>query len=233
MGLIAHPVVGKAKSRMICEAFIAGAPKSAKGHVFYGVNETNAAVWERILDSGSDWYYIDNSYFDAMRGHQFRVTKNRVQVNPFGLKSDGVRFASLGLNLKPWQTNSHGHVVVVEQSPSFMSTVAKDPNWFHRTLLDLDRERTVVRGWHNDKLKQQATLVGDLRGAKFLVTHSSAAAVTATIEGIPPEVDPMSAMDCGALLYSDMRLRILEVLADNQFTINEMKNGEAWQWLNK
>lgn len=228
MALIAHPVAGKAKAQAICASFIAGAPKNAKGHVFYGVNETNVAVWDSIRLSREDWWYIDNSYFDSVRGQQFRITKNRVQVGVHDRASDGARFAALGLTTKPWQENRDGHVVVIEQSPSFMRTVAKAPDWFHTTLLNLDRERLVVRGWHGDKAKQQATLVADLRGAASLVTHSSSAAVTALLEGVLAFTEPMSAVNN----YMG-RLHTLQVLADNQFTIDEMQSGVAWQWLNK
>lgn len=227
--LIAHPVAGKAKSRMICEAFIAGAPKGAHGHVFYGVNETNVSAWTKVKDWGEDWWYIDNSYFDVVRGRQFRVTKNRVQVDPQNRVSDGVRFAALGITLKPWKHNHDGHVVVIEQSPSFMRTVAMAPNWFHHTLLDLERERVVVRGWRSDKPQQQVTLLDDLSGAALLITHSSAAAVTAATEGVPIEVDRMSAM----YGWPSVRLHTLRILADNQFTLDEMKEGVAWRWLNK
>ena len=228
MGLIAHPVVGKAKSRMLCEAFIAGAPKDAHGHVFYGVNESNVTAWAKVKLRGEDWYYIDNSFFDCVRGQQFRVAKNRVQVDPAGRTSDGTRFAALGLEMAPWQSNPAGHVVLAEQSPSFMRTVACEPDWFHKTLLSYDRERLVVRGWHGDKLKQQATLAVDLRRAQCLVTHSSAAAVTALLAGVQVQVEPLSAVHN----FTD-RLALMQALADGQFDVNEMKTGEAWAWLNK
>lgn len=230
MALIAHPVVGKTKSKMICEAFIQGAAKGAEGHVFYGVNETNVKEWKEIKSRGEDWFYIDNSYFDSVRGQQFRVTKNRVQIDPVLLESDGKRFNDLGLQLQWPQDNPDGHDVFVYQSESFMDCVSGNPLWldkYPRTTL------THVRHWDRNKLKLQKTLEQDLRGARKLVTHSSAAAVTALIEGIPIVVSEMSAVHSLSGAWPADRLRTLSVLADNQYTLNEMKDGTAWQMLHK
>ena len=43
MGLTLWPVPGKAKSKLICNAFAAGAPKSAKGSVFFGTEGVMSA----------------------------------------------------------------------------------------------------------------------------------------------------------------------------------------------
>ena len=93
-----------------------------------------------------------------------------------------------------------------------------------------------VRRWSSDKIKQQETLPRDLATAWTLVTHSSAAAVTAALLGVPAIVSPMSAMyECrwsSDPLY-DQRRQFFNVLADNQWTIQQIKNGEAWAWMSK
>ena len=232
----AYPVANKQKAVDICNAFIAGAPKNAVGSVFYGVNKSNAIAWRGPhLDPS---FYIDNSYFDKTRGQQYRISKNRIQCDPAGQASTGERFARLGIVLKPWRPNIEGHYLVIEQSPSFMATVALDPKWFERTVKGLQDEgiRVRTRPWARDKLEQQATLPADLAGASTLVTHSSAAAVTAVIEGIPTIVSKMSAlarMRWSTDAAHDERPSYLNVLADNQWTIDEIKEGKAWAWLNK
>lgn len=232
MGLTACPVKGKKKSADICEAFVAGAPKDAKGLVFYGVDASNHEVFAKALRNGVPFYYIDNSYFDAVRGTQFRVTRNRLQVDAMSKTSDGKRFDALGLEIKPMQINSAGHWVVIEQSPSFMHLVGA-PQWFENTVRwAKDTGRPVrVRGWNGDKIKAQASLPQDLVGAWGLLTHSSAAAITALLEGIPATVEHTSAV-ARVLLSTDNsvddRRHALCVLADYQFTLTEMKEGLAW-----
>lgn len=239
MALIAHPVAHKRKSLNICQAFIAGAPKTAKGHVFYGVNESNVAAWDYAKKRGEDWYYIDNSYFDHIRGESFRVTKNRLQVKASEHTSDGERFKALNLEVKPYHSNPRGYWLVVEQSPSFMTVVAREPYWLEDTSKTLGDYRPMrVRKWDNDKTELGRKLVEDLPNTWTLVTHTSAAAVTAVRLGVPvivSEQHALAGMVCGVAEYAhrDQRQQFFGVLADNQWSLNEFREGKAWSWLNR
>ncbi len=230
-----HPVAGKQKSIAICRAFAEGAPKGADCYVFYGVTESNVAAWIDAKKSGTDWYYIDNSYFDSVRGQQYRVTKNRVQVDPLGRSSDGERFKKLGLTVQPMNARASDLWVLIEQSPSFMQYVAGDPHWLESMAGGIPKgHRIVVRRWVADKIKQQETLPEAIEGAWTVVAHSSAAAVSAAVLGVPAAVSPMSAIY--GMRYSthsehDQRQHYLNVLADNQWTLDEIKAGRAWAWL--
>lgn len=236
--ITAHPVIGKAKSIDLCDAFIQGAPKSARGAVFYGVNRTNMAEWERARRKG-DWYYLDNAYFDKTRGGMdlkkpghFRITKNAFQVKALEHDTDGKRFAALGIEVKPMRSARGRYVLAVEQSKTFMQDIARDEHWLSGRI---ESERNVghevrVRPWSGAKPEIMRTLPADLEDADYLLTHSSAAAVEALIAGVPIYVSPMSAV---FLVQPDDRLRAFGALADAQFTVNEIRNGEAWKWLNK
>jgi phosphohistidine swiveling domain-containing protein len=233
MGLIACPVKGKQKSVDICAAFIAGAPKHAEGYVFYGVNETNLRDFDTARRSGKPWYYVDNSYFDSVRGRQFRVTRDALQVDAMAHATDGKRFDALDLKVKPMQSNPKGHWVVIEQSPGFMRLLTFEPDWYATNVARVKNSgRDVIeRRWDNDKLALQKTLVQDLQGAWGLLTYSSAAAVTALLEGIPCIVSHDSAVAHVRLSTDnsvDDRRHAFGVLADHQWTLNEMKEGLAW-----
>ena len=229
--LTAVPVPGKRKSSDLCNAFIAGAPKSAKGFVFYGTLAEPLRIYRQALRDGTPCWLIDNSYFDSVRGQQFRVTLNTLQVLDARKRtSDGKRFDALGLEIKRPQRAANGHVVVCHQSPEFMRDIACDPFWVQRHLDFLAPLRVKQRPWVRDKAAQQATLVDDLRGASELITHSSAAAVTALLEGVPIVVSKMSAVSgCG--MHASRHF--MNVLADNQFTLDELKDGTAWRLLNR
>lgn len=244
--LVACPVPEKRKAVALCEAFIRGAPRNAEGYVFYGVKDSNYHQWRKVLASGKPYYFIDGSYFDSVRGGmdlaaeniQFRITKNRLQVEAVRFTSTGERFAALGLEIKPWRRNPDGHWLVIEQSPLFMNLMAEDPSWFSRMSRELkDRGRpVVVRRWSAQKPEISRSLQADLVGAWQVVTHTSAAAVTAVLEGVPCIVNPMSAlnrMTCSTDPTRDERLRFMQVLADNQWTMAEINDGTAWQWLEK
>lgn len=238
MGLTVHPVALKEKSRNLCNAFLAGASKDAYGHVFFGVNETNFDAWRRVLLRKEPYWYIDNSYFDSVRGQQFRITRNAIQLpNALAHSSTGKRFEALGLEIKPWQPKPDGWWLVIEQSPAFMERIAGDKRWLEKTAAGLDPSRRIkVRRWKSDKPALQSTLVDDLAQAWTLITHSSAAAVTATLAGVPVIVSRMSAlagMVCAVDPTVDQRRHYMNVLADNQFTTQEMEDGTAWRMLNR
>jgi len=240
--LTAYPVSGKQKSVDICKAFIAGAPKDARGAVFYGVNESNVEQWLAVKRRGDDFYYIDNAYFDSCRQIYFRVTKNAVQHSGRGT-SDGRRFASLGFEIKPWRRGRQ--IVVIQQSESFMRTVAGyRGDWVADVIVRMAEQTDrslVLRLWSSYKGQIASTLLDDLAGAHALVAYSSAAAVMAVINGVPVAVDRSSAAypmagsidDVECLPMPDGREQWAGVLADNQWTLDEMRNGTAWRMLHE
>lgn len=230
----ACPVAGKLKSVNLCYAFADAAPKSAPGRVFYGVDASNWDEWRKALKSGEPWYYIDNSYFDCVRGMQFRITRNRVQIDPEFRTSDCARFDALGVAITPMHLAADriGYVLAVEQSPDFMRRIANSSNWLINEVAQA-REHALqikLRPWERDKIKAQSSLFMDLQGATYVLTHTSSAAVEALLAGIQVFTSPMSAVKNVA---PEDRHRIFGVLADNQFTFNEIKSGRAWQWLAK
>lgn len=237
--ITAIPVPGKAKSRMLCEAFIAGAPYDVQrshsdvSYVLYGVKAGNAEAYRAMRRAGGDFYTIDNAYEDASRGTMFRVTKNAFQCTArLDDETDGKRFAATGIQIQPPRDNPKGYALIVEQSPDHMDYVAEDASQFYARCKYLRAKvKTRTREWRADKPTLMATLAADLAGANHVVTHSSAAAVMAVLAGIPVSCSPFC-VAYGDQLWED-RLRWAGVLADNQFTLDEMRSGYAWQQVNR
>ena len=240
--MTAYPVANKAKSRAICNAFIQGAPSGQKGNVFYGVDQTNIHDWRRCSSSGETWWYVDNSYFDKTRGTHFRVTQGALQHSGQG-ESSGERFKGLALEIKPWRENGD-HIVVCQQSDSFMRDIAGwKSDWLteaRRSMMLSTNRRLRIRTWDRDKARVAATLPNDLKNAWALATYSSAAAVTALLAGVPVACCAgvcysmgVRVIDVEHPLYPPDRERFFGVLADNQFTLDEMKSGVAWKALNQ
>lgn len=252
MKLTAYPVSGKQKSYQICEAFVAAvggsiATKADRllpgASFFYGVDHSNQHLYVQARsESIEDWYYCDNSYFDSARQEYFRITKNRLQHSGLGV-STGERFRLLGVTIRPWQPEGK-HIVVCPQSDHFMhNVVGYKGSWEKSILASLQKvtERPIrVREWNRDKGKLSASLGEDLIDAYCLVTWSSAAAITAILAGIPALVE---SPDCAALPQAVSRISRINslrgegrenwagVLADNQWTIDEMRRGVAWKML--
>jgi hypothetical protein len=243
-----YPVPGKAKSDMICRAFAAGAPKSAKGAVFFGT-EGQSEAFRKAKSRGEPWFYVDNSYFDKHRGIYFRVTKNALQVDPRGKTSDGERFAKLGVPIKPWRDPLGPDILIVPQSDQFMkSTLGCLDDWAGNMKWQLEYwgiGPARIHPWDRDKLKRNAAFSELLPSTRLVVTHSSAAAITALLEGVPAvSTSPTAAAHwiggqitpadtAGSKPSIEERLQFANVLADNQFTLEEFRNGSAWRWLEK
>lgn len=249
-----YPVKGKQKSLDICRAFARGcgaqvleeAEQLQPGPAFfYGIDASNLHLWKQVRDNAAqEYYYCDNSYFDDSRQTYFRITKNRLQHPGFGV-SNGKRFDALNIEVKPRRTRGE-HVVVCPQSKFFMeSVVGYQGDWEADTLNELrssTRRKLRLRGWSGDKAKLASTLGQDLEGAHALVTWSSAAAITAILSGVPAIVSKQCAAAPVAML-SSARLETplfcghsyirnwAGVLADNQWTLDEMRNGTAWEAL--
>lgn len=238
-----YPQPGKPKALRICEAFARGCDGAVAEHtparlgdgaaVFYGVRPAWSHLWRQAKAERRDWYYLDNSYFDAGRERLFRVTRNAIQHDGRGY-TDGSRLNALGVTVKPWRMDGR-HILVCQQSEEFMATVAHDMGWLADTVQKLRRITTrplVIRR------KGDATpLCEALADCWAVVTWSSAAAVEALVQGIPVHCAPACAahtfstalenIDRPRRLYG--REQWAEVLADNQWTLDEIRNGDAWQ----
>ena len=244
MTLTLYPVPGKEKSKLICNAFAAGAPRHATGAVFFGTEGVMQAF--QRAKQGTFWY-IDNAYTDPQRQLYFRVAKNALQVDPTGKTSTGERFAKLGITVKDWRHKPDGKIIVIPQSDDFMkSTLGRKGDWLRETVEKLNAwgygPRIRVRPWQRNKAQAYVELHKDLDDAALVVTWSSASAITALYEGIPAISESGAAHALTGPLTQEQvaqprlpnfaeRTRFLEILADNQFTLEEFKNGVAWRWL--
>lgn len=252
MTLTLRPVPGKEKSYLICKAFAAGAPKNAEGDVFFGT-EGQMSAWRqaqaRAAAGGAPFYYVDNAYFDKARGSYFRVTRNALQVDPRGKEPDLERFAKLGVKIREWREPGP-NVLLTPQSDNFMKSTLGlvGYDWADATAATLRAWGVTgvrIRPWNRDKIKAGVALLEDLKSLRLLITFSSASAITAMLEGVPS----ISASDTAAAFhltgpltresvidpprpsYED-RLRFAGVLAGNQFTLDEFRDGTAWRKLN-
>jgi hypothetical protein len=255
VAVTAYPQAKKGKSLLICRAFVEGcngvvehdARELRPGTAFfYGIDTSNEHLWQQCLDEKRDYLYCDNSYFDATRQTYFRITRNGLQHSGEGA-TDCKRLSALGLTVKPRWRERGEHLVLCPQSEHFMTVVCRlGPDWLRRTqdyLARVTPREQRIRGWQPDKMKLAATLEQDLAGAHVLITHSSAAAITAIMNGVPAIVTGQCAATpmAGTLAQVEnpprpsyeARWQWAGVLADAQWKIEEMRQGVAWQGLER
>ena len=212
---------------------------NARGSVFYGAVGLEKEL--RDAREAGDWYYGDNAYFDRCRQKFFRFTRNEFQPHAIGAPDFG-RLKAVGATLFPWSSGG-SHVVIVESSEHFHKLVGEPVGWLDRTLRKINSytDRPLcVRRWRRDKGNAAAGLAEDLQGAWALVTHMSAAANEAVLAGVPAFVTglcaatPMSAGPLSALespRRPDGREEWAAWLAGQQWTLDELRRGVAWEAL--
>lgn len=262
MSLSIYPVPGKEKSKVICAAFAHGAPKNATGAVFFGTEGVMSAfqraksgTWWYIDNSYTDPQR--GQYFRVTKNDlQVDPIDQRVATRDIGgdwyfslRHSTGERFARLGIKVKDWRDNPEGKILVIPQSDDFMkSTLGRKGDWLKETVDKLIAwgfgHRIRVRPWQRDKKQAYIELHKDLDDAALVVTWSSASAITALYEGIPAISESGSAHALtGGLIQQavrdprrpsiEERTRFLQILADGQWTLDEMRDGTCWRWLER
>lgn len=254
MTVVGYPTPAKDKARVILDSFCGGAGGSVcrtlparllpGAAAFYGVTAATKYLWDQARAEKRDVWYLDNAYFDKTRQVYFRATINRLQ-HPGTGTSDGKRFASLGIQIAEPQPPGK-HVLVCPQSDPFMAICAEYPgSWLKDTvaaLKKLTKREIRVRPWQSDKKAWFKTLPDDLKDCHALVTYSSSSAITAMLAGVPAFV---TATDSIAVPVANLELEQIEtphlppdllpwcrIVADNQWRLDEMRSGLAWQKLN-
>lgn len=254
MSVMCYAAAGKTKAPALCGAFAVGAgggavlPDSAGDRlagpmVVVGSSEKNLARVDRILELGAplDWYYVDGAYGFG-RGTHFRVARRALQADPVHGREDSARWHAFGLEIKPWR-KAGAAIVIATQSDLWhrWSTGRSAAGWAAFVAEDLRRftDREIVVCAH----KGEYPLAEALRNAFALVTHSSSAAMTACLEGVPTfclETCAASAFSLKDLarierpFYADdeIRRRAFWRLAAAQWTREELAAGAAWRALN-
>ncbi len=254
MTVTCYPSPGKKKGLDVCQSFAAGcggcvAPPGQDRlepgpAFFYGWTAHSVPLMEQCRREGHDWYYADNAYYFG-RGAYFRVTRNALMHDGGGIAGQE-RLARFGIEIKPWR--AHGdHVLVTTQSDLFYRQrlgIARDA-WTAGVVRALERTtKRDVRVCHKPEAKASgnapaaASFEASLKGAHALVTHSSATAVKALIEGVPVfcigvcmasimGLDDLSRIE--SPVTPGGREQWLRNLAANQWTREEMRNGACWR----
>lgn len=227
-------------SKVLCSAFAEGCGGSIvpPGRlldgpaVVYGILRGCGDIIKQCQWVNRDFYHIDHGYF--LRGHYdgyYRVSFNGFQCEPYG-PADPTRWERLNVPLRPWKRRGR-HVVICPISQMVAEFLHVDPvQWLNAVIaeISLHTDRPVII-----KPKDGKPLASALEDAWCLVTHSSNAAVDAAVAGVP--VITLGESCCEAISWDfeniesphwPYRENWVHWLANNQWTIDEIRSGEAW-----
>lgn len=205
----------------------------------YGQLRGLRQILERAWDEGRPWLYMDNGYFRP--GHfngYFRATLGAYQHAGLGdaAPADYRRWFNLHLKLQPWRA-SGGHVLVCLQTERWFELHRESrAQWLASVVEQLQRhtDRPIRVREKPEKKDAGASLAGDLEDCWAVVSHTSNAAVDALLAGVPVfttgacAAASMGLQDLSAIerpFLPDDRERWAAVLAANQWTLEEMRQG--------
>jgi hypothetical protein len=187
------------------------------------------------IKAAKDYWHIDHGYFfrsstpEAYDGY-YRITKNNFWHDGLS-KCNSDRFARLkmqGLQLKDWRKTGN-HIIVVPPS-KYMADHWGMHDWLRDIVAEIkkytDREIVV-------SIKNETPLERVLPNAWALVTDHSNAGITALLEGVPTIfTNPARKLgEISEIENPPMDRDFFYGLAYQQWTLEEIRSGEAWNYL--
>jgi hypothetical protein len=185
-------------------------------------------------DQGRQWIYGDKAYF--RRGIYFRCTLNRYMQTQIRYATPK-RWEKLGIKIKPWRSGRK--ILLCPQSDEhFRQFDLTQIEWI-KTVTQQLRKHTdrPIQVWHKVPGNPEIHFELALKDVHAVVVFSSVAGVQAMMHGVPCIATHLCAASplAGSSLDQiedlprpDNREQLAWWLADNQWTLEEMERGMAW-----
>lgn len=195
-------------------------------------------LWETLQEAirqGRTWFYGDHGYFG--RGTYYRCTRNAYMHDGRGRATE-TRFRKFGIEVRAW-AKTGSHVLVCPPGEPFAKLHGfSAQNWLRDVKRELRRHTDREIRVRTKAEARSRPLKADLRNCWALVTHMSNAALESVLFGVPVFcTGKCSALTMGLSDLSRIesparpegRVEWASVLADNQWTMEEMKRGDLWR----
>ena len=227
-------------------------------HFFWGLGADLPKQINEVIKRNEEWWYVDvgyitadikryptpeildyeNTYFRICRGGIHSSSMKEVSSWP----SISRTFYNKNTCFTGWNNNPDGHILIAPSSEIVTRFINNrtQAEWVNKVTERLkkvtDKEirfrnkpRPSNKWWNTD-------IKDDLKEAYCLVTNMSLSAIDAIMMGIPIICDkkhvarPISSTSINDLNKPDVN-GWLQQLGDNQFTLKEIKNGTAYDYL--
>jgi hypothetical protein len=217
-------------------------------HFFWGLGGNNVPQIMELEKSGSEWWFIDTGYITKQIQRYpvpkildydktyFRICKGSIhsKLKP----STSNRYKELEIPQQENYYNKDGHILVTPSSPTVTRFVnGESQEAWSLKALDYANPHGVFRNkprpgnkWYGIDIKEQ------LKGARALITNMSLSAIDAALLGIPIITDSQHV--CSSIASDNINsLQVpsltnwIASVADNQFTLDEIRKGIAYDCL--
>jgi hypothetical protein len=243
---------GHPHASAVCDAVAKGtgfpivppAPLREGGMVAYGFLRGLEPTLKQAQQEHRPWVYVDRGYFRASYGGDytgyFRVTRSAYQFlyNSLTSNTDPARWQRLMVPLAPWRRGRH--ILVCPPGDVFAKAIGgfDAGQWLRDTLavLKTHTDRPIRVRLKPAKNSNAVPLASDLADCHALVTFMSNTAVEAVTAGVPVFTHARSAaarmghIDLSYIetpRYPDDRMQWACALANNQWTLEEIRQGKA------
>jgi hypothetical protein len=245
IGYTSHPI-----NKSLCKAFRDGcggnmvkADDTGDYVATYGILRGAAEAMQRA----KEFWYMDHGYFHGPTNNYWRIIRNNTSHSGEG-EHNWDRFNNFNLKLNDWKTN--GSNIVISPPSKAVAKFAGKENWLDAVLSELNKitdrkvvisRKTIVYGVnphlfsdHEEKL-EKLPLEEALKDAWVLITENSNAMLEAAMQGVPIiSTDKNRKIGSIYLVEEPPKDRsFLKNLAYNQWTLDEIKSGKAWEELNE
>ena len=197
-----------------------------------------------IINNVKNFYYMDHGYFkqssrsfvkntvkvNDINGY-FRVVKNNFWHNGSG-NSSADRFKKLNLAFK--DIKKTGEYIILSEPTFEASNYYNLQEWTQNTINEIKKytDRKIIL--HSRTSKTQLTDL--LNDAWAFVSDHSSAAFKAMLSGVPAYFTNKTLENIGRIINiekHEIDYKVFYNLAYQQWTIEEIKNGECWEYFSK
>ncbi len=218
---------------------------------FYGRDRGTLAIVAQCAAAGDHWLMADNGYMG--RGQYdgyYKISRDGFQCDGVGVPDEKRLVKILGITgqefVKKWRPQTKdGHILVCPpikgyERNHFFSTL----KWLRQIKMQIKPAKRKVRVRYKPGEAQASnrSIAEDLQGCHAVVTHDSNIVVEAILAGIPAFVTGTSPAqvfgNVDVFTIRKPRLDVdrwewLSILANNQWTLNEIRDGMANDILSK
>lgn len=202
-------------------------------------DENRANEWEA---AGGTVLVCENGYCgrDAEGRQLYAISVHGHNGSGWFPVGDGDRFAPLGVELKPWNSNPRGHILVCAQRGIGSRLMASPARWESQMAKRLAAMRLPFKvRQHPGRKPSETTLEQDLAGARACLIWSSASGLRALQMGVPVAFAAPHWIASGAasrglvgverlVMDDEARLAAFQRLAWAQWTVDEIESAEPF-----
>ncbi len=218
---------------------------------FYGRDRGTLSIVAQCAVAGNHWIMADNGYMGAGQyDGYYKLSRDGFQCDGTGIPDEKRLVDMLALTgqkfVKEWRPQTKGgHILLCPPVVGYERTHFFSGVRWVRGIVNQIRGVTTrkirVRYKPGEKRATGRSLAEDLKDCYALVTHDSNVAVEAIMAGVPVFVSGTSPaqvfgnVDIATIIDPRMdvdRWEWLSILANNQWTLNEIRDGMANETLN-